>query len=441
MGMMRYVLIMGLITFLGACGSTKKKPRMATPPPPKTESKDSFAVIRGPVDTLVWEEINKTSEYDKALERYRLEKKDVYRVKLLLPFEIAKNNRNDINKPTTKLGRMMHYYSGIQMALKQLDKEGVSLDVEVLDAESGRFENKIQACRDADLIIGPRDADQLSVVANYGKVNEITVVSPWKSGSKISRENPYFIQLKPGLKDHYEKIIDHALAHFDPDDIFLVGRRVKEDITYFRFMQAMASTVQDEDRPLNTFFVDEDSLVYGKTAFDSIFRKDKDICVILPHWSFTTDEDFVYNVARKISGEKGLRNVTLYGMPILYESDKIKFQLYRNLNMRICRSTYVDRSSPASKAFREAYFQAYRDFPSEEAYEAYDMMLFMGRNIHNYGRKFQFFLDSFSTDLLQTRFDIQKVYDDGGDSFEEIQYFQNKHLYILSFEEDHFVAY
>ena len=163
-------------------------------------------------------------------------------------------------------------------------------------------------------------------------------------------------------------------------------------------------------------------------------------CLILPHWSFSTDEDFVYNVARKLSGEKGENDITLYGMPILFESDKIKFELYRSLNMQVCRSNYVDRNSNVTQEFKEAYYKKFRDFPSDEAFEAYDMMLYLGRNLFNYGRKFHHFVDNYTSELLQTRFDIQKVFEPGDDSFEDIQYFQNKHLYILSFEDDRFIS-
>ena len=160
----------------------------------------------------------------------------------------------------------------------------------------------------------------------------------------------------------------------------------------------------------------------------------------MPHWSFSQDEDFVYNVARKLSGEKGLEDIVLYGMPILYESDRVKFELYRSLQMHICRSSYVDRNSEAVQDFRNAYYDKYSDFPGDEAYEAYDMMIFLGRSLFNYGKQFQYFLDRYEASLLQTRYDIQKVFsEDSGDDFEDIQYFQNKHLFILSFEDDSFV--
>ena len=86
---------------------------------------------------------------------------------------------------------------------------------------------------------------------------------------------------------------------------------------------------------------------------------------ILPNWSFVDDENFVYNAVRKLSGEKGLNDVVLYGMPILLESDKIKFEHYSNLNMRIARTSFLDREEIEVKEFRKEFYNKYQGFPSE----------------------------------------------------------------------------
>ena len=380
-----------------SCGATK--PIVHSPPSSetKTEEVNSAENSIGKMDTVLWTEIDRSDEYEDALEAIKFDKQDSYKISLLMPLEIENNNIEDIHEDDSKLGRMTHYYAGIKMALSQLEKEGIALDVDVMDIESGNFESKLRRCKDSDVIIGPRDTDQLSTVANYGKINEIPVISPWKSGSKISQSNPYFIQLKTSLRAHFQKIIADAKSQYQDDQIILLGRKDRrEDANYIRYLQTVAQSLNNDQnsKPLKEFYLEEDSLIIGETAFDSTFNFGSTTCFILPHWSFSTDEDFVYNAARKLSGEKGLERVVLYGMPILYESEKIKFELYRNLNMRICRSTYVDKDDPSVKDFRIAYFKEYNDFPTDDALEAYDMMIFIGRSLFNYGKKFQYFIDT-----------------------------------------------
>ncbi len=409
---------------------------------PTTKSSDPIVKKgQGEVDTIYWSEIDKTKDYNQKIEDIDLDKRSVYNVSLLIPFEVAKSAEAHYNDPDSKLGRMIQYYAGVKLGLKQLESEGIRLDVKVFDPESDNFDRKLQQSRDADVIIGPRNRNQLATTANYGRANEIPVISPWLSSSSLVKDNPYYIQLIPSVRDHYGKIVEHIHSHYSPEQVFLLGRKKNKDLAGMRYIQKLASARYDsnEDYPFNEFYVEEDSLRIGEEAFDNIFFEDKETVFILPNYSFSEDEDFVYNCVRKLSGEKGLKNVVLYGMPILLESDKVRFEHYSNLNMRICRSSYVDRLDPVIKQFKNLYFEAYTDFPTEEAYKGFDMMVFIGRNMFNYGKRFQYFLDLYEASLMQTSFDVQKVYDSAdGDEFGDIQYLQNKHLYILSFEENRF---
>lgn len=443
---MRLFICCCILLFAYSCKTTKKaKPGTRSPKSVNLPKPDSTLTTLYEIDTVFWEEIDLSEEYADRMEELIMDKKSVYNIKLLLPFEISKNNKNDVFDKSTKLGRMMHYYCGILMALDQLAEEGVMLNVESIDAESGRFQSKLQRCADADVIIGPRNTDQLTEVGEFGKKNKITVVSPWKSGSKISEDNPYFIQMRTGLRDHFFKIVEDALEEFEAENIYILGREEnREDATYSRILQSMASAILGtaDEAPLRNFLLNEDSLMYGKYAFDKLFDEKSAKCFLLPNWSFSKDENFVYNVTRKMSGEKGLNELVLYGLPILFESDKINFELYRSLNMRVCRSSYVDPNSPFVRAFKQAYFERFNDFPADEAFEAYDMMLFIGRNLFRYGTGFQYFLDQAEDELIQTKFDIRRVFDEEGmDKFDDIEYFQNQHLYILRFEDERFVAY
>jgi len=433
-----------LIFSLSACSGTKKatKPKVVKPSKPKQDK--TVQKGSGTVDTIHWTEVDRTKEYNSTIENLDLEKKDRYKVSLLFPFEIGSSDISDAMNNETKLGKMTNYYAGVRLALDKLESEGVNLDVDVLDAESGKFDEKLQACRDSDVIIGPRSKEHLSVVANFGKNNDIPVISPWRSSTKTTKDNSYFVQLKTSLRNHFAKIVEHAKSQYSDDQIFLLGReRTKTDFSYMRYMQQVAASINNDgnNKPLQEFYINVDSLSNGEFAFDSIFIEGKTTVFLLPNHSFSADEDFVYNTARKMNGEKGLENVVLYGMPILLESDKVKYDLHRGLNMRICRSSYVDRENIQIKEFRQQYFDTYGGFPSDDAMEGYDMMLFVGRSMYNYGKKFQYFLDTYESSLLQTKFDIQKVFkDNSDDDFKNIQYFQNDHLYILTFENGKFEA-
>ena len=439
----RLVFISGLLLVLGlnSCSGSKKavqkdnviKPRTTTSNENnrKTRSKD--------VDTIYWSEIDRLREYEEKIEDLELDKRSSYKVSLLFPFGIDNNKVSDANDPNTKLGRMTNFYAGTMMALETLEEEDISLQVTTMDAESGTFDTKLRQCRDADVIIGPKDRGQLSTTAQYGKNNEIPVISPWLSSTKVTKDNPYYIQLKPSLKNHMNRIVEDVKENFDDSQVFLLGRKTKKDMGMMRYIQQVAASHDKSPNKFEELFLEEDSLLVGTYAYQEKFFEDKTTVFILPNWSFVEDDQFVYNAVRKLSGEKGLNKVVLYGMPILLESDKIKFEHYSGLNMRICRTSYLGRGSEEVNEFRQAYFDKYQGFPSEEVFEGYDMMMFIGRSLKNYGKKFQYFLDTYESSLYQTEFEVLKVFTpNSGDRFDDIQYFQNNHLYILEFKDNHF---
>jgi len=432
------------ILMLFACsGSKNSMDRAKVMKPTKRKALErTGTAMASKVDTVRWTEIDRTSEYEKSIEELDLDKRGSYNVSLLFPFDLEQNMMEDANNPKTKLGRMSTYYAGVLLALEQLEKENISLNVTTYDAESGDFELKLQECRNADLIIGPRDKGQLSTTAQYGKTNEIPVVSPWLSSTKVTKDNPYYIQLKPSLRKHMSRMVEHVKANYSDAQVFLLGRDNRKDQSMMRYVQNVAAAINrsNDARTFQEFYLEEDSLIRGEVAYDSIFYEDRTSVFILPNWSFVDDEQFVYNAVRKMSGEKGLNDVVLYGMPILLESNRIKFEHYANLNMKIVRTSFLDKESPSVKEFRQAYFNKYQGFPSEESYKGFDMMVFLGRSLHNYGKNFQYFLDTYESSLYQTEFDIHKVFARSEmQELKDIQYFQNDHLFILEFTDNHFV--
>ena len=441
---MRLILFIFSALLVFGCKSTKKPSRTSTTMvKPKKKRTSTTRKGTGKVDTIQWTEIDKSKDYYDAIENLDLEKRSSYDVSLFLPLGLAKEDMGSSSSPDSKVGIMTQYYAGVLMAMDVLSDEGIALNLSVFDAESGSFENKLQKCKSSDVIIGPQNIDQLAVAANFGKNNEIPVISPWKSSTKIAKENPYYVQLIPGQTAHYDKIVEDALSNYKRENIYLLGRNQSLDKKYMNYMQRVGAGIAKtgNKKPFKEFIINEDSLRIGETAFDSIFYDQELSVFILPHWSFERDNEFVYNTVRKMSGERGFEKVVFYGMPILMDSERIGFEYYRNLNMRICKASYVDKKSPDALNFRKKYYNLYNDLPSGKAYEGFDMMMLVGRHIYNYGKKFQYYMEDYSQNLIQTQFDIQKVFGkNGDDQFKDIQYFQNKHLYILSFENNHFVA-
>lgn len=401
------------------------------------------------VDTLEFDEdvvdLPQMDEID-MYKKYGSEFKDVYKMALILPLE-SNLGIQDLSALKSDLSyRFINYYAGIQLALEDLSKMGLNLDVEVLNSslrsnDGRRYMNQLNKLQ-PDLIIGPYERDLLKELASYGKRKQIPVISPWQSSSKITRNNPFYIQLKPDIKAYYQKMVEDINQHFIPGQVYLIGRenvRVENNrINYIQEVQAEARETYGAIDPYQVFYVEEDSLSQGETAFDSLFVDQfyREIAVVIPNWSFK-DEQFIYSCLRKLNAEKQGIKVTVYGMPIIFDSDKIGYNLYKNLNVRLVMDGYVQTSDEAVSAFRKRYYDQFKALPLKEALEAYDMMMYIGTNLARHGSRFQYFLTDEQQDFLHTSYRMRPKLQDGKievEDLESVDYFENAHIDVWGFD-------
>jgi len=447
------IIISGLA--IQSCSTTKSVYKPSTVKSPEIVEE---IVKQETIDTVKWEVVPQkemppiTSEAEEMV----LDKKEVYNIAMFLPIEAQKSDAQIqaiIENSTTN--RFISFYAGALMAMSDLEEQGVNLRIDVYDsqrsAEKVSSELNSIGFKNMDAIIGPygssRNKQGLINTAEFGKENEITVVSPWYASSSLAKENPHYIQLRPNLEDHYTAMLQHAKDNFEDSEIILLGReqldprRKRSDTNRIKYLQRIHKEISGSmnTRDLKVFDVHVDSLLTGETAYDSLFYEPGRKAIIVPYYA-SGDESFIYNCLRRINGEKAFEPVHVYAMPIALDSEQIGFNLYRNLNMKICRSKFVDKSNDGVRHFERNYYQKYGAIPNDDAYHGYDVMFFVGSNLYNYGRNFQYFIDE-PQEYLQSSFRIEKVpFKDSNTNIESNQdgnkfnYFVNKHLDIIEFE-------
>ncbi len=408
------------------------------------------------VDTVEWTKIpesefppiNNVDEdlIEKEVERSK-EKKEQYNITSFLPIQASRINYGVEYPDDIRNVKYLQYYAGMKIALEQLEEEDISLKVDVFDSKEDITHVKSilndRVDNTTDVILGSLKKDILVELAAFGKENSIPVISPWYASQSIADDNPFYIQLTPFLIDHYYAITEHALSHFDAEDIYLVGRNGSKDVTRFKYFQEAAFNVTKEENVLNEFVFTLDSL----NAEDGIIRsfifnrnenleEERPLVFIIPNFSMR-ESNYLYDLIRRINVEKLNQEIYIYGMPVLYGMDKITYDYLNNLNIRIVMSRYTKKSSPEAKNFAARYFREYNDYPLDDAYEGYDNMLWLGRMLHTYGGAFIDNLDKDNAEYLSTKFDIQKVFD-GDVEKPTLDYFENKNLRIIQFNNNEF---
>jgi hypothetical protein len=439
----KFLVLLSFLLFFTGCGIFQ-----AGRDKGKDKDLGEKEVITTKVDTLTLEKIP-ASEFppikkdeiaeDKSKSHDSF-KKEEYKIGMLIPFN-ALESAFDVSGDNTDL-KFVNYYAGVKLALKELETLDSRLSVSVFDSE--RSKDVVQrllsneAFQEADVIIGPYDRNGLQATASFGKENNKTIISPWLASTRITDENPFYVQLRPSLSAHYFKIIEHVNANFNDSEIVLVGRDKASDKNRFKYFQKSYAALGNKyNDAIQEYIVSEDSLSYGETAFDSLFIDGGKKALILPNWNYN-DEDFIYACLRRLNVEKVNTELYVYGMPIIFDSEKMDFDFYRNLNIRICLSEFVDWESEKVKIFMRKYYDTFGDLPTSDAFEGYDMMKFIGTNLIKYGINFHLFLEEDQNRYLQTAFDIQGVFDDLDEKFENMNYLENKHLDLIQYTDNQF---
>ncbi|MBK9734220.1 MAG: amino acid ABC transporter substrate-binding protein [Saprospiraceae bacterium] len=415
---------------------------------PKTDSSTGNVIKRDvklevKIDTIYWKSpVNvippiTIKEKKKAIYKEGINLKDSYNVKFLIPLNSDAYNSSELSQ-----SRFVHYYAGVLRALERLDDEQIKINITVIDTEEGSTKVKDRlseiVTEDTDLILGPFERDDVKLMAEECKIKSIPLVSPWQTSTKITNENPYYIQMKPNLKEHFLKLAQNTCSEFQKGEVAIIGRNNKETNSWISYFQEASKTdLNSKNADFYTLvYVTDDSLNVGVMAFAKIMKNPKIKAVIIPNYSYN-DEAFIYSCLRKLLAEKGSRPIIVYGMPILYESEKIDFDFYHSLQMRIVMSDFVDENQSDIREFRREYLDIYGEIPPADAIKGYDLMLYIGRNIWKYGKNFQNYLDSEAISYLQSTFDIKKAKSE--DSMidadpSKFDFFENKHLDIIEFK-------
>lgn len=409
------------------------KPAVAEKSIPSTDIK-----VRVPVDTVQWTDVSPSKKPIVVRQKPRvvfndgLDRRDIYHITMLIPFD-----SDGSGKPADS--RFVHFYAGALLALENLDAEGYKLDVNVIDTEEGAFnvsQNINNILGDStDLVIGPFDRDALKLLAEECKNRRIPLVSPWQTSTKITVENPYYVQMKPNLKDHFLKMAQSTADSYQKGDVVIVGKDNKETQAWIKYFQDAAKEKTGEKDFFSTYFVNNDSLSLGPTAFWRMLKNPRLRAVIIPNYSYN-DEEFIYSCLRRLSAEKGGRSLSVYGMPIMYDSDKIDFDFYHSLQMKVVMSDFVDQDHGKIREFRREFLDMFGEIPTDEAVKGYDMMLYIGRNLINNGKNFQYYLENDSASYLHSIYEIRKAKSEDSPVANDpakFDYFENKHLDIIEF--------
>ncbi|MBP7184727.1 MAG: amino acid ABC transporter substrate-binding protein [Saprospiraceae bacterium] len=365
-----------------------------------------------------------------------------YRVAFLLPFQENEYQLNSNTIPETSTWAL-DYYLGAKLALDQLNTEGINLVIDVYDTEGSETKTKFildkPELKKCNLIIGEYRKQNEAMIAEFGKNNKIFVLSPHATQAEITSNNPYYLQAQPSLKSHMQAILDDAIKHgATKENILILARNNSTETTAVDFLQQYYKILKkNKNELLKVMLLDDNSSQINSNELKPYLDNENNFFII-PSWS---NENYLNTLLRKIDYQKGKSNATVYGLYQWLDFDKISIDLAERLNWKISSNYYIDDNAFDVVKFKNDFYNKYNTIPSETAYRGYDQTYFIAKKMNTYGLNFNQYLSNEKEHYLHSIFDFKKEFKSVGNlenSF-NFDFYENKHVYILSFDQYRFV--
>lgn len=409
------------------------------------QRQDDIRRERSKIDTIEWSMNEDRVPIDdetplKGRSLPKSQMKSTYNVDVLVPFRA-----NGFKVQTTDLEinafqrRFVNFYAGMNLALDDLRRQGISLNVRIHDTEYE--EQNVQSLffngelRNSDLVIGPYKKESVKWLSERMNASETTMISPWISSTSIAEDNPFYIQTKPGLIQHYKTMLYNVLERHPNSDIYLITKEGDDNKErYFEYV-SQALELDPERNYYEVLSMEPDTLTQGIMAFDSTFFLTDEKCdkVFMVPYASGRDATFVYDFLRRIQIEGLDCECKVYGMYRWLEFQDQMFELMNAMPVYLTISNLVNPANDQVRSFKKRYFQNYGAYPSEDAYEGYDLMMYAGTSLYEKGNYFQFSGDDAKAHTgLQTVFDVQPEVNEDNN---RVEYFENQFIDIIEIDD------
>ncbi|MEP6794024.1 MAG: hypothetical protein ABJB16_06840 [Saprospiraceae bacterium] len=418
-----------VVISLFACSATKHAKKTEPPVTPKTEDKvrvydpatETYILVPRDavkVDTIKWaEDPTLPIITDKDTKVDNPDKKVKYDISLLIPFNTDQYFFGDQLDP--KLGRFLQYYAGMKIAAAEFEDLGYPVTIHSFDTKNSMTElNTILkefSVKNSDVIVGPYEKENLEEVATFGLQHDKIVVSPWLPAFSIEKENPFFIQVVPGLSTHAEAIMSFIGDEMKGKKVYLVARN--------------NLNVKTED-----LIIDDASVELQRTNLSKLLNDNGSI-FILPYYS-RSDETFVNSFMRKLHADKELKEVIVFGLPQWTGFTNLNPNYMESLSVHISSTTFVDADHPFYHDFRERFYNEFHTLPDQQAFIGYDLLHWLGKTLAQDGPKGLIGHSSAVDFGLASGFDLKPVYKTDTMKVSEMKtplYYENSKVRILKY--------
>ncbi len=301
----------------------------------------------------------------------------------------------------------IEFYEGVLLAVDSLRKSVNSIKIIVKDTE--RDTNTVKRIIreleyfNPDIIIGPVFPENLKLVTDFARQNQIIVVSPLSPRSDLVENNPFVIQVIPSRKTELDFWADYISQYYDKNIILVHNSDSNEfkEMDYFR------------EKLFSNFYRDSTYkyIVYKEVRFndtlsDNILHalsEDKENMVFIS----STNEAYVMEAVNKLRRYQKDYRIRVFGYPIWQTWNNIDIEYLHDLQLNIYVPFYVDYHDKHTKNFINKCRRIYNYEPYtvmakgyNYCFLGYDIAMYSLSALKGYGRYFPRCIEHFKINLL-----------------------------------------
>ncbi len=291
----------------------------------------------------------------------------------------------------------MDFYSGVLMALKDLEAEGNKVQAHIYDLSAGL--PPMDALLRSDFILGPVASRDLEAILQRvdGKV---PVISPLdQKATVLSTYYHNFIQVPSAAENQYEDLVAWLNQDTEEDDtVILITEKGASNIAApVAIRSAMARLTLDYEI-LNYAIVEGRSIPTRLTEAMSLEGTNRIVVA-------TESEAFMGDVVRNLGIMQGKGyDVVMYAPSKVRTFDTIEGSAYHDALLHISTSYFADYTAPEVDRFVQAYRALFNTEPSQFAFQGYDTTRYFVQTVAQYGNAWTRHLGAKKENGLHTDF-------------------------------------
>ncbi|MFM1933009.1 MAG: hypothetical protein RL226_2312, partial [Bacteroidota bacterium] len=360
--------------------------------------------------------------------------KDLYRVVVMLPFELKSAMNETANKEARLREIAVNFYQGSLAALDSLEAYGARLDVSYIDVSTeadARAAIQTDAVKQANLIIGPLPRKPLEIVSEYASKKGTHIVCPVPQSNKILLASPNLSKVIPSRDTEMKAIAQHVAQKHKNDNIILINSMDVSDARMIQLFQkhfAKAAGLENDTIQKGYKELKASSKFVGELS--AKLSSSKLNVLVVP--AGDGSKSMIANLQTKLQLLSKEYQIRIFAVEEWLEYDFLDVSFKERVNLTVPRSGYVAYTSDDMLTFTKNFRDEFKSDVNDYVVLGFDVMLYYGRGLTSYGIGFPNEFGRMSNSgLLGHRFNYLKTGLDSG--------FENDFVYLLS-QKDYYLV-